>query len=103
WSYAPERWERANTLPAEYARAIGHTPVWLFHGTDDPVVKIRQAELMYEAFKASGGRIRLWVYQGLRHDSWTRAYNEPELPRWLLEHRLPPPPPAPRPGRPPAR
>lgn len=99
WSYAPERWERASTLPAEYARALGHTPVWLFHGTDDPVVKIRQAELMYEAFKASGGRIRLWIYQGLRHDSWTRAYNEPELPRWLLEHRLAPPPPASRAGR----
>lgn len=103
WSYAPERWERAATLPPEYARAIGHTPVWLFHGTDDPVVKIRQAELMYDAFKASGGRIRLWIYQGMRHDSWTRAYNEPELPRWLLEHRLPPPPPALRPGHPPIK
>lgn len=88
WSYAPERWERASTLPGEYARAIGKTSVWLFHGSDDPVVKERQSELMYDAFKANGGRIRLWVYQGVHHDSWSRAYNEPELPRWLLEHRL---------------
>ena len=88
WSYAPERWQQANTLPAEYARALGRTPVWLFHGTDDPVVAPRQSELMFEAFKTAGGRIRLWLYQGLKHDCWTRAYNEPELPRWLLENRL---------------
>jgi hypothetical protein len=45
---------------------------------------------MYEAFKTAGGHIRLWIYQGLKHDCWTRAYGEPELPRWLLEHRLEP-------------
>ena len=26
WSYAPERWKQAATLPAEYARALGRTP-----------------------------------------------------------------------------
>ena len=97
WSYAPERWKQVATLPGEYARALGHTSVWLFHGTDDFVVAPRQSELMYEAFKEAGGRIRLWLYQGLPHDCWTRAYNEPELPRWLLEHHLDPLPTA-RPG-----
>jgi hypothetical protein len=42
---------------------------------------------MYDALKAAGGHVRLWLYQGMKHDSWTRAYNEPELPRWLLSHR----------------
>jgi hypothetical protein len=88
WSYAPERWEQAETLPAEYARAVGRTPVWLFHGTEDNVVKPRESELMFEALRAEGGNVRLWLYQGLHHDCWTRAYNEPELPRWLLAHRL---------------
>jgi acetyl esterase/lipase len=87
WSYAPERWQKASSLPSEYARALGRTPVWLFHGTDDTVVPPRESELMFEAFKVAGGRVRLWVYQGLKHDCWTRAYNEPELPRWLLAHR----------------
>lgn len=86
WSYAPERWRQSATLPAEYARAIGHTPVWLFHGSQDPIVSPRESELMYSAFKANGGDVRLWVYLGLHHDCWTRAYNEPELPRWLLDH-----------------
>jgi predicted esterase len=94
WSYAPERWQESSTLPAEYARALGHTPVWIFHGAEDNVVVPRQSEMMYEAFKAAGGRVRLWLYQGLKHDCWTRAYNEPELPRWLLAHHLEPHPPS---------
>ena len=88
WSYEPDRWKQFSTLPADYAQAIGRTPIWLFHGSDDGVVSPRQSELMYDAFKATGGHIRLWIYQGLGHDSWSRAYNEPELPRWLLSHRL---------------
>jgi acetyl esterase/lipase len=86
WSYAPERWEEVKTLPAEYAHAIGRTPVWLFHGADDPVVPPRESELMFDALKAAGGHVRLWIYQGLGHDCWSRAYDEPELPRWLLSH-----------------
>lgn len=89
WSYDPERWQQASTLPAEYAHALGRTPVWLFHGTEDHTVVPRQSELMFEAFKANGGHIRLWLYQGLHHDCWTRAFDEPELPRWLLDHRKP--------------
>ena len=88
WSYAPERWRAVAVLPLEYAHAIGRTPIWLFHGSEDTVVPTRESELMYSAFKADGGHIRLWIYQGLHHDSWTRAYNEPDLPRWLLMHRL---------------
>ena len=81
WSYAPDRWKQAATLPGDYARAIGRTPVWMFHGSEDNVVPTRESELMYNAIKASGGHVRLWIYQGLHHDSWARAYNEPELPR----------------------
>jgi pimeloyl-ACP methyl ester carboxylesterase len=92
WSYAPERWQEVSTLPAEYARALGRTPVWLFHGADDTLVPPRESELIFEAFKVYGGRIRLWIYEGLKHDCWTRAYNEPELPRWLLAHHAAPRP-----------
>ena len=88
WSYAPERWQLANTLPGEYARIVGRTPVWLFHGSEDDVVPLRESELMFNAIKANSGHVRLWVYQGMHHDSWARAYNEPELPHWLLGHRL---------------
>lgn len=88
WSYAPDRWHDSATLPAQYARAVGRTPVWTFHGSQDPVVPVREDELLYSAFKAAGGNIRYWVYQGLSHDCWFRAFNEPEVPHWLLSHRL---------------
>jgi len=88
WSYAPDRWHQAATLPAEYARAVGRTPIWLFHGSDDPVVPVREDELMFAALKAAGGHVRYWVYQNMKHDCWFRAFNEPDLPRWLLSHRI---------------
>jgi len=88
WSYEPDRWREVNTLPAEYARAIGRTPTWIFHGSDDPVVSPRQSLLMFEAFKASGGDVRFWEYAGIRHNVWDRAYAEPDLPHWLLAQRL---------------
>jgi len=95
WSYAPERWQRASALSNEYAKTVGRTPIWLFHGADDKIVAPRQDELLYTALKANGGHVRLWVYEGLKHDCWTRAYDEPELPRWLLSHRREPNPPSP--------
>lgn len=87
WSYEPERWQKTATLPAEYAQAAGHLPIWLFHGAEDNVVAPRQDELLYAALKAANGHVRLWIYQGLKHDCWSRAFNEPELPRWLMAHR----------------
>jgi predicted esterase len=87
WSYAPGRWHEISTLPEEYAHALGRTPIWTFHGNLDPVVPLREDELLFQAFKASGGNIRLWIYQGLSHDCWFRAFNDPDVPRWLLTHR----------------
>jgi acetyl esterase/lipase len=88
WSYQPERWREVNTLPAEYARVVGRTPTWMFHGADDPVVVPRQSQLMFQALKSAGGDVRLWEYAGVRHNVWDRAYSEPQLPRWLLAQRL---------------
>jgi poly(3-hydroxybutyrate) depolymerase len=87
WSYAPQRW-RDTTLPAEYAARVGRTPVWMFHGSEDTVVIPKQSELMFEALKASGGNVRLWELKGVRHNAWDKGYAEPELPKWLLAHRL---------------
>ena len=92
WSYAPERWQQAPRLTAEYAQAVSKVSMWLFHGTDDNIVVPRQDELLYASLKAAGGHVRFWLYQGLKHDCWTRAYLEPELPKWLLSHHVDPKP-----------
>lgn len=87
WPYEPDRRSDAD-LPEDYARALGRTPVWMFHGADDPVVLPRQSEVMFDAIKAAHGDVRLWEYAGWQHNVWEKAYAEPELPRWLLAHRL---------------
>jgi poly(3-hydroxybutyrate) depolymerase len=87
WSYSPQRWHEPG-LAETYAHAVGRTPIWIFHGADDPVVSPRQSVLMYEALSLAGGNVRFWEYAGWKHNVWDKAYAEPELPRWLLAHRL---------------
>ncbi len=88
WPYAPQRWNEQATLPEEYARALKRTPVWEFHGADDPVVSPRQSALMYDALKTGEGNIRYWEYAGVKHSVWEKAYADPALPPWLLAHSL---------------
>jgi len=44
WSYEPEPLAAViNAARRVRARALGRTPVWLFHGSDDNIVSSRQA------------------------------------------------------------
>ncbi len=61
-------------------------PVWVFHGDADPIVPVLFSEMMVEALQAAGGNVRFTVYPGVDHNSWTRAYNTPELYDWFLSH-----------------
>ncbi len=87
WSYQPQRWHEPS-LPAAYVRAIGKTPVWMFHGALDSVVSPKQSEIMFSALAGSGGNVRFWEYEGWRHNAWDKAYAERTLPQWLLAHTL---------------
>ena len=61
--------------------------VWAFHGAKDPVVALAESERMVEAFKKAGCTdVKLTVYPEAQHDSWTQAYNTPELWDWFLQH-----------------
>jgi len=73
---------------AETARRIGKTPVWIFHGTDDPAVPVEESRKMAEALKAAGGNVKYTEYPGTGHESWDKAYAEPDLFSWLLQQRL---------------
>ncbi len=70
---------------AEAAGKIGkNTPVWIFHGGDDPVVPVAESQRMAAAMKALGGEVRYTEYPGVGHNSWEKAYDEAELFPWLL-------------------
>jgi predicted peptidase len=72
----------------ETARLFAQTPTWVFHGAKDPIVKLKSSEDMVEALKKAGGNVKFTIYPDAGHDSWTEAYNDPELYKWLLEQKL---------------
>jgi len=72
------------------ARRLSHVPVWVFHGAKDSVVPLSASEDMVEALKKVNGNVKLTVYPEADHDSWTEAYNDPELYKWLLEQKRAP-------------
>lgn len=39
---------------------------------------------MNDAMKALGGEVRYTEYPGVGHNSWEKAYAEPELFTWML-------------------
>lgn len=73
---------------AAFARRIGKTPTWIFHGSADDVVSPRYSRRMHQALHAHGAEVRYTEYEGVNHGSWDRAYAEPELVPWMLSQRL---------------
>jgi predicted peptidase len=69
-------------------RRLKDVPVWAFHGAKDPVVPLRLSQEMVDAINEAGGSAKLTVYPEAGHDSWTETYDNPELYKWFLEHRI---------------
>jgi predicted peptidase len=64
-------------------------PIWVFHGADDPVVRLHESQVLVDQLQACGGNVRFTVYPDVGHDSWTPAYAEPELYEWLFQQQRP--------------
>ena len=60
------------------------TPVWAFHGTDDPTVYFEESKKMVEAVNRNGGNAKLTEYKGVGHNCWDLTYGNPETYAWLL-------------------
>ena len=69
-------------------RRLKETPVWAFHGAKDDLVPLAESQSLVEALRDCGGKVQFTVYPDAAHDSWTEAYNNPELYSWFLSHRL---------------
>ncbi|MCA1615608.1 MAG: dienelactone hydrolase family protein [Acidobacteria bacterium] len=80
---------RAGERFAAVARAVGRTPVWVFHGAADRVVPVSESRRMVEALRAvEGNRLRYSEYAGVGHNVWLNALAEPALLPWLFAQRL---------------
>lgn len=62
-------------------------PIWIFHGTDDDVVPVKNSRVMQEALKAAGAKVKYTEYPGVKHDSWINAFAEPDLLPWLFSQK----------------
>lgn len=72
--------------PAQVA-AMRAVPVRAYHGDQDTVVPLAPHVACVEALRAAGGTASLTIYPGVGHDSWTPAYNDPDLLPWLLAQK----------------
>lgn len=71
--------------PVPYAHWLNKSmPIWVFHGTEDPVIPFSESSEMVEKLKEMGYDVRLTAYQGVGHNSWERAYLTEDLYDWFL-------------------
>jgi len=69
------------------AERIKHIPVWIFHGAEDNEVPVENSQRIYDALVEAGGRPKLTIYAGVKHDAWTRTYEDPDLWEWLFAQK----------------
>lgn len=70
---------------AQTAPEVSQTPLWMFHGSLDPIVPLWQSKDLYEAMVAAGARqVRFTEYPEVGHEAWIPAWKEPTLTTWLL-------------------
>src|SRR3984893_15201950 len=74
---------------AEAAARIGKVPVWIFHGADDEIVPVTESQRMQAAMKQLGAEVHYTEYPGVKHVSWDKAYDDPNLFPWLFSKSLP--------------
>ncbi|EHQ27695.1 carboxylesterase family protein [Mucilaginibacter paludis] len=74
---------------ADTAKAglISRIPIWAFHGDQDDVNDVKYSRMMIEALKKNGGTPIYTEYPGVKHNSWLKAYDEPDLFAWLFKQR----------------
>ena len=74
---------------ADTARAnlIYRIPIWAFHGDQDDINDVKYSRLMIDALKKHKGTPKYTEFPGIKHNSWTKAYNEPGLFDWLFSQK----------------
>lgn len=72
----------------EWSYQLKNLPISVYHGEKDEGVKLERSQEMVDAIKAAGGDVRLTVYPGVGHDSWTQTYDDPTFYEWLLSKEL---------------
>jgi predicted peptidase len=75
--------------PATSKLFAGKTALWLFHGDKDQVVPPNFSEQFYRRLKRADAKVRFTSYPGVEHNSWSKAFTEPDLMQWLFSQSKP--------------
>ncbi|MBL6643379.1 MAG: dienelactone hydrolase family protein [Flavobacteriaceae bacterium] len=70
-----------------WAKAMSKTPMWIFHGEKDKVVSANYSKEIFTALKEINAAVRLTLYSEVFHDSWHKAFGDPELMQWLFSNQ----------------
>jgi predicted peptidase len=69
---------------SQLARVLRATPIWTFHGDDDPVFPVSDAREVMAALTAQGAPVRYTELPGFGHDVWDVAYYSNDVADWLF-------------------
>jgi predicted peptidase len=69
------------------AERIARLPIWDFHGAEDRLVIPKWSRDMIDAIREAGGSPKYTEYPGIGHQSWIKAYSDPELFKWLFSQK----------------
>lgn len=67
------------------AGRLKEIPLRLFHGEKDTTVYPEESRRMAEKITESGGTVTLTVYPDCDHDCWSKAFDDAENMKWLLQ------------------
>ncbi|MHC4995821.1 MAG: carboxylesterase family protein [Planctomycetota bacterium] len=71
----------------ELAGKFGSLPLWFFHGDKDQLIDVAHTRLWVKVLREAGYEPRYTEYPGVKHNSWEKAYREPDLGAWLFAQR----------------
>lgn len=64
--------------------AYKNVPLWIFHGGLDDVISPQFSFWIYKALTNVGGKPKFTLYPNANHNSWDKAFAEPDLLLWLF-------------------
>lgn len=70
------------------AEPLVNVPIWAFHGDADLVIPVKASKNLVAAIKElKGDKVKLTIYEGVDHNSWSQTYANKEIYEWLLKHK----------------
>ncbi len=68
----------------EDAPKLARSPIWIFHGANDRIVPTKYSRELHVALKQARAVVKYTEYPGVGHNSWTKAYADPEFWDWMF-------------------